>query len=117
MSNLRSFTFVIDRIYKTAGQFDIPSGILDKIVIDKLASLFQKTYIKEKQLVNNSLILCSPQLFVIVTKTRREVSYEQPIQLKAVISALRRFSRAFTRQFIYFLEKNSLIFTIRNSKL
>ena len=53
-----AFTLVIDEICQTADQFDIPTEILEKI--DKLASYFQKSYKNEKQLVDNSVILCSP---------------------------------------------------------
>ena len=68
-----AFTLVIDKICQTADQFDIPTDIFEKI--DKLASYFQKTYIKKKQLVDNSVILCSPQLYGIITTTRRPVSF------------------------------------------
>ena len=45
LSNVESaFTLVIEEIYQTANQFDIPIDILGKI--DELASCFQKTYIK-----------------------------------------------------------------------
>ena len=101
-----AFTFVIDEICQTADQFEIPTEILEKI--DELASYFQKSYKKEKQLVDNSVILCSPQLYGIITTTRRLVSFEQPMQLKAGITTLRRFSRASTPQFIIFLEQIQL---------
>ena len=41
-----AFTLVIDKICQTADQFDIPTDIFEKI--DKLASYFQKTYIKKE---------------------------------------------------------------------
>ena len=41
-----AFTLVIDKICQTADQFDIPTDIFEKI--DKLASYFQKTYIKKR---------------------------------------------------------------------
>ena len=40
------FTLVIDEICDTAEQFDIPTGVLDKVV--EQTSFFQKTYIKRE---------------------------------------------------------------------
>ena len=101
LSNVESaFILAIEKIYQSANQSDILIDILVKI--DELASCFQKTYIKGKTIGRHQRDPLFPQLYGIITTTRRLVSFEQPRQLKAGITALRRFSRAATPQFTRF---------------
>ena len=92
-----TFTLVIDEICETAEQFDIQTDVLDKL--SSKHHISRKLILKEKHLVDNSMF---PQLYGIITKTRRQVSFEQPMQLKAGLTALRRFFKAVTPRFIRF---------------
>ena len=99
-SPMSSLRFLFNEICETVIEFDIPTDILKKI--DVRASYFKKTCIKGEKFARQQSYQSFPPAFWNHNdmKTQRQVSFELPMQLKAGITALCRFSRAATHPFV-----------------